>query len=258
MTDRDIMQQALDALEGLADYRYTERVKETMSALNERLAQPEQEPVAYLCENAVGHKYFRWKKPSSTYKPIAVYTTLPQPSTEESSAVQPEQEPVAWLCGRSNGDTFSLTVKQLHELGYGNISIKPFNKLAPLFTTLPTDQEPYGWVQPNPGFNSGIFNQGAACPYGWVGSAIAVYTAQPQPEQPNDFRPDWDAMAVMVEEQQRMAKRIEELEAQPQRTWVGLTDEEVKQRATMVDQRLHLAFYAGMYQAQQILKEKNT
>jgi hypothetical protein len=43
-----------------------------------RMAQPEQEPVAYLCENAVGHKYFRWKKPSSTYKPIALYTTPPQ------------------------------------------------------------------------------------------------------------------------------------------------------------------------------------
>ena len=43
-----------------------------------KLAQPEQEPVAYLCENAVGHKYFRWKKPSSTYKPIALYTHPPQ------------------------------------------------------------------------------------------------------------------------------------------------------------------------------------
>ena len=31
------------------------------------------EPVGYLCENAVGHKYFRWKKPPSTYKPIALY-----------------------------------------------------------------------------------------------------------------------------------------------------------------------------------------
>ena len=28
----------------------------------------------------------------------------------------------------------------------------------------------------------------------------------------NQFNPDWDAMAVMVDEQQRMAKRIEELE----------------------------------------------
>ena len=45
-----------------------------------------------------------------------------------------------------------------------------------------------------------------------------VYTTPPQPEQPNEFKPDWDAMAVMVEEQQRMAKRIEDLEAQPQRT----------------------------------------
>ena len=31
------------------------------------------EPSGYLCENAVGDKYFRWKKPSSTYKPIALY-----------------------------------------------------------------------------------------------------------------------------------------------------------------------------------------
>ena len=36
-------------------------------------AQPEQEPVAYLCENAAGHRYFRWKKPTSLYKPIPLY-----------------------------------------------------------------------------------------------------------------------------------------------------------------------------------------
>jgi hypothetical protein len=70
-----------------------------------------------------------------------------------------------------------------------------------------------------------------------------------QPE--NKFNPDWDAMAVMVEEQQRMAKRVEELEAQlaqpepeplwirnregklelhapPKKEWVLLTDEEAK------------------------------
>jgi hypothetical protein len=29
--------------------------------------------------------------------------------------------------------------------------------------------------------------------------------------QPNDFNPDWDAMAVMVEEQQRMATEIDNL-----------------------------------------------
>jgi len=49
-----------------------------------------------------------------------------------------------------------------------------------------------------------------------------------QPE--NNFNPDWDSMAVMVEEQQRMAKRIEEL---TQRKWVGLTDEELLDLADM-------------------------
>jgi hypothetical protein len=42
-----------------------------------------------------------------------------------------------------------------------------------------------------------------------------------------------------------------------QRQWVELTDDEVKHRATFMDKQFHLAFYAGMYQAQQILKEKN-
>jgi hypothetical protein len=73
----------------------------------------------------------------------------------------------------------------------------------------------------------------------------------------NEFNPDWDTQAVLTEEIQRMAKRIEELEAKdepyaleasmfsndkvkvdpvtgnvsigtPQRTWVGLTDEEIE------------------------------
>ena len=60
------------------------RKTETCKALKDQrnFGQPKQEqgePVAYLCENAVGHKYFRWKKPSSTYKPIALYTA-PQPA----------------------------------------------------------------------------------------------------------------------------------------------------------------------------------
>ena len=53
-------------------------------ALEKQPAQ--QEPVAYLCENAVGHKYFRWKKPSSTYKPIALYTSPPaQPALDKKA-----------------------------------------------------------------------------------------------------------------------------------------------------------------------------
>ena len=40
-----------------------------------------------------------------------------------------------------------------------------------------------------------------------------IKEALAQPEQ-NQFKPDWDAMAVMVEEQQRMSKRIEDLETE--------------------------------------------
>ena len=43
-----------------------ERVDKTSESVHE--------PIGYLCENAVGHKYFRWKKPPSTFKPIPLYT----------------------------------------------------------------------------------------------------------------------------------------------------------------------------------------
>ena len=74
-------------------------------------------------------------------------------------------------------------------------------------------------------------------------SIEALEAALAQPE--NKFNPDWDAMAVMVEEQQRMAKRIEELTElynlqssramdyassfmRSKREWVGLTAEEAE------------------------------
>ena len=48
--------------------------KTTVQTTTEKEELTEQKPVGYLCENGVGHKYFRWKKPSSTYKPIPLYT----------------------------------------------------------------------------------------------------------------------------------------------------------------------------------------
>ena len=79
--------------------------------------------------------------------------------------------------------------------------------------------------EPHPGIRT---NYGDALTYREKikNATIAINEALAQPAQ--HFNPDWDAMAVMVEEQQRMAKRIEELEqALAQRPWVGLTDEEV-------------------------------
>ena len=117
--------------------------------------------------------------------------------------------------------------------------------------------------------------------------ALRARLAQPE----NDFNPDWDAMAVMVEEQQRMAKRIEELEARlaqpeqepvawrfhdrnmwcyvdhltdlpqdkfkplytapPQREWVGLRDKEIEDCLEMSIQGTCRAIEAK-------LKDKNT
>jgi hypothetical protein len=44
----------------------------------------------------------------------------------------------------------------------------------------------------------------------------------------------------------------------PQRPWVGLTDEDVNRESAPITSQMKLAFHAGMYVAQQILKERNT
>jgi hypothetical protein len=44
----------------------------------------------------------------------------------------------------------------------------------------------------------------------------------------------------------------------PQRPWVGLTDEDVNRESAPIAQQMKLAFHAGMYVAQKILKERNT
>jgi hypothetical protein len=85
----------------------------------------------------------------------------------------------------------------------------------------------------------------------------AAMTAIKASLEANEFNPDWDTQAVLVEEIQRMAKRIEELEAQ--RTWVGLTDEEAQKSFAEhnCDISTHLAgILARAIEAK--LKEKNT
>ena len=115
--------------------------------------------------------------------------------------------------------------------------------------------------------------------YSMVNKALRARLSQPE----NKFNPDWDAIAVMVEEQQRMAKRIEELEGQlaeqeqepvginkviidsirdsseivapPKREWVGLTEAEVVVRANA--EVFAEAFARGVAWAELKLKEKN-
>jgi hypothetical protein len=42
------------------------------------------------------------------------------------------------------------------------------------------------------------------------------------------------------------------------RKWQGLTDEDVNKESIMIASKMKLAFHAGMYVAQNILKERNT
>jgi hypothetical protein len=70
LTHRSLHAKAITAIKQARSARVQD-----VSLIDEgKTAAPVQEPVAYLCENAVGHKYFRWKKPSSEFKPIALYT----------------------------------------------------------------------------------------------------------------------------------------------------------------------------------------
>jgi len=69
----------------------------------------------------------------------------------------------------------------------------------------------------------------------WGGGYQAKRQMAADKMQPaNNFHPDWDAMAVMVEEQQRMAKRIEELEAMLER-----------QTSRIVDLQAHIENFEG-------------
>ena len=99
----------------------------------------------------------------------------------------------------------------------------------------------------------------------------------------NEFNPDWDTQAVLTEEIQRMAKRIEELEANdkpyaleasmfsndrvkvdpvtgnvsigtPQRTWVGLTDMDI----ALIDWESLVTRKDCVRAIEAKLKEKNT
>ena len=185
MTDRELMQQALEALEA-DEYDMVPdqeghmvfRKEAAITALRERLAQPEQEPV--LWRNAA----------------IRV--------GEELSSVGPD--------------------------GYYDMTAEQWLDWA-------MAQEPRGK------------------------NSLA---------QPNEFNPDWDAMAVMVAEQQRIAKRIEELEAKP-REWQWLTEEEIEVQIQRVMPYfgLHpmdynrgglptIMFYGLVKETEVKLKKKNT
>lgn len=85
MTDRELMQMALDAIEGFypsLTELHNAHTK-TAEALRARLAQPEQEPVAWEFAGALFHdrdEVFSWYKRGdvSNIPPLPLYTAPPQ------------------------------------------------------------------------------------------------------------------------------------------------------------------------------------
>ena len=235
------------------------------------------------------------------------------------AALEAKDEPVAWQYRDANDDgTWSAWTgcdKRLTE--------SDWRKVRPLYTTPPqrkplTDEE-IDWKD--------MYEKQKRRSEMWVAKYEKdigpLEKAGPQQEK-NEFNPDWDTQAVLVEEIQRMAKRIEELEAQgepvagqplpcpfcghvglnfadgetyrwgvascggcgascgairreypdlgewhteaiaewnrrlpaPQRTWVGLTDEEIEQgcKESWVTEQ---AFQSAVWWAEAKLKEKN-
>ena len=84
ITDAMKVRQAV--AQALLDDVYAEELEQPEAKQSGTISITTPTPVAYLCENAVGHKYFRWKKPSSAYKPVALYTIPPPCPTCEALA----------------------------------------------------------------------------------------------------------------------------------------------------------------------------
>jgi hypothetical protein len=89
MTDRELLQQALDVLEDVFEVNDWTTYNKTIEALRTRLAQPEPEPVAWMYEfgtdNADAVNDVRWYKNVSLTKPhgmvrdvVSLYTAPPK------------------------------------------------------------------------------------------------------------------------------------------------------------------------------------
>lgn len=75
----------------------------------------------------------------------------------------------------------------------------------------------------------------------WTEENVIAWCSERAIKAATEFKPDWNTEAVMVEEQQRMAKRIFELEALLERQTALLE----RQTARIVDLQTHIENFDG-------------
>jgi hypothetical protein len=162
------------------------------AAINQALAAPVQEPVA--CSESINKAlmdaapllYQSGYKAESAACNAALLTLMaaqPAPVQLVAGLEQCEFDDECEFCKSPQGGSFTRLSYNAEDCTEAEFYIcgDCVHEALRRYTTPPAApvQEPYGWVKPNPSFNSGIFNLGSACPSGWVGSAIDVYTTPP-------------------------------------------------------------------------------
>ena len=185
---------------------------------------------------------------------------------------------ITWVNSYNDGDYLTCNFKSVEQA------------ITAIKATLEAKDEPVAWEQFYLDIGKNQFAYLPPSPFSISGKP------QSSQQEANEFNPDWDTQAVLVEEIQRMAKRIEELEAQtrsgdkdepfgyfrydlrldawvqsrdsnqgaafyttpPQRTWVGLTDKEVNGFSEQYWDDDNMSMHSLIKAIEAKLKEKNT
>ena len=129
MTDRELMQQALDALKVMRPACFAEttlkKADTAITALRDRLAQPEQEPVAWVSENA-GLYHGR---PDESLNPLPLYLAPPPCPTCEALARTVMLDQTSHDTKRQWVGLTMLEMSELRQGGFHNITDERFRAI---------------------------------------------------------------------------------------------------------------------------------
>ena len=112
---REAMKLALEALV-FAQYEdedyddvCDQKVREARNALRQALAQPEQEPIAWMHTTGTGHVYFRKKPQDKVFNPQPVYTAPPKREWVGLTADE------IWQCNKASGSAVEFHICYEHQ-----------------------------------------------------------------------------------------------------------------------------------------------